>query len=220
MIEKIYYWFHNLISKPEERGEYSSGYWQSMVRKEALILCRGTKGRVLEIGCGEGLFLNQLARQHPELEIWGIDNSATRLNQAEKRLKENNLQNVHLSIQKAPDLSFKDEYFDVVVCVNVFFNMTSIDLVKQTLSQTKRICRKSGRIIFDFRNSLNPLLKIKYQLARHYDATVKNLPLNTYRLEEIEAILQNLNLKIINNRFIGFPLKRFAPIVVIEAEKC
>ena len=90
MFEKIYYLFHRLLSKPDERGEYSGGYWQDMVRGKTLLLCRGLKGKVLEVGCGEGLFLVQLVRQNPDLGIWGIDNSDERLSQAKARLSEKN----------------------------------------------------------------------------------------------------------------------------------
>lgn len=232
MLTKIYYWFHRLISKPEERGEHSSGYWLDKIRRETLMLCRDIRGKILEIGCGEGFFLMQLAKQNPYLEIWGIDNDSTRLNNAEKESKEKNLKNMHFTLEDATNLSFDDEYFDVVICINVFYNMESIELVRKTLGQMKRVCKKSGRLIFDFRNSLNPLLVLKYRFARYYDGTVKvkNLPLNTYNPEQIESILKNLNLKIVNKKFIphlfsesagfiGFSLKRFVPIVIVEAEK-
>lgn len=220
MIKKLYHWLHRLTSNPEEREEYSGGYWQDMVRRQSLALCQGIKGKILEIGCGEGLFLSQLALQNPKAEIWGIDNNKDRLVQAEKRFSDKNLPNIRLSLQEAPNLSFADEYFDIIFCINVFFNMASLDLVEQTLTQMQRITKKGGRILFDFRNALNPLLKVKYKLARHYDDSVANLPLNAYRLKNIESILFSLGFRIIQKKFCGFFLKSFAPIIIIEAEKC
>jgi ubiquinone/menaquinone biosynthesis C-methylase UbiE len=220
MLKKFYCWFHRIISPPEQRGEYSSGYWQERIRKEALTLLRDIAGRVLEVGCGEGLFLVQLAKDNPHLAIWGIDNDIVRLEEADRKSKEKNLKNINLSLQEATRLSFENEYFDSIVCINVFFNMPSFDLVRQTLNQMKRVYKKSGRLIFEFRNSLNPLLLLKYGLARYYDATVKNLPLRCYRPRQIDSLLKDLNLKVKRKIFIGsFILKRFAPIILIEAEK-
>ncbi len=221
MLTKIYYWFHRLISKPQERGEYSSGYWLDKVRKEILILCRGVQGRVLEIGCGEGLFLKQLAEENPGLEIWGIDNERARLSNLEKETQKKNIKNIRLRCEDATNLSFEDEYFERVVCINVFYNMESVEVVRKTLEQMKRVGKKSGRLLFDFRNSLNPFLVLKYRFAKYYDDTVRarNLPLKTYRLKEIKAILNDLSLKIVEKRFVGFPLGLFAPVVIIEAKK-
>lgn len=220
MLKKIYSWFHRLTSNYQERDEYSAGYWQDKIRKETLILCRNLKGRFLEVGFGEGLFLSQLAKQNPGSEIWGIDNCSKELNRAGQRIKEANLVNINLSLQDASNLSFADEYFDTVVCINMFFNLESLKSIKQALVQMKRVCKKSGKLIFEFRNSLNPLLLVKYRLARYYDATVKDLPLRCYRLKQIESMLGDLDFKNIRKIFLCyFIFKRFAPVILIEAEK-
>lgn len=214
MLPKIYRLLLRTTSKPGEKGEYSGGYLQDRVRQEALRLCRGAKGRVLEVGCGEGFFLAQLATQNSGLEMWGIDDDESRLEAASNRL-----QNANLSSQDAAKLSFEDGYFDIAVCINVLFNMKSIEYVKETLAEMVRVCKKSGSIIFDFRNSMNPLLCIKYKFAKYYDDTVKELPLRTYSLSEIEQILNGLNMKITAKRFIGLRSRFLAAAVIIEAKK-
>ena len=220
MLTKAYRWFHRLASSPSERGEYSSGYLQERVRNEAFKLFnRMNSGRAIDIGCGEGLFLAQLSARNSGLEIWGIDNDSERLKRAEERLKSKNIKNIHLSLQEAAKTEFNEAFFDVAICINVFFNLPSVHYVRDALREMVRICKKSGRIIFDFRNSANPLLGIKYKLAPYYDDTVKNLPLNTYSHEEIEKILEDLNLTIVRRRIIGFPIARFAPVVILEAKK-
>ena len=213
MMTKIYRWFLRITSAPGEKGEYSGGYLQDRIRKEALVLCRHVKGRLLEIGCGEGLFLAQIAGQNRELEVWGIDNDDARLKAAALRLP-----NANLSRCDAADLFFKDGYFDAVICVNVLFNLRSIDEVSRTLKEMRRVCKKDGSIIFDFRNSLNPLLFIKYRLARYYDDTLKGLPLKTYHPKKIESILKEIGMTIVNKKFVGFNSRLFAAAVVVEAK--
>jgi len=219
MIEKFYKWLHAATSRPEEAHKYSAGYWQDRVRKVALEMCRRESGRFLEIGCGEGLFLSQLADQNPDTEIWGVDNNPERVKDARKRFEGKNFTKIDISVQEASAISFADGYFDVVICINVLLNMESVETVRKVLAQAGRVCKRSGMIILEFRNSANPMLRIKYALARYYDDTVKDLPLRTYSMEEIESILESLSLKIIDKRYIGALSKRYAPCIVIEAEK-
>jgi hypothetical protein len=73
-------------------------------------------------------------------------------------------------------------------------------------------------MIFDFRNSLNPLLFIKYRLARYYDDTLKSLSLKTYSPEEIGSVLKELGMTAVKKRFIGFNSRFLAAAVVVEAK--
>lgn len=218
MLEKIYYWFHRKTSKSEERGEYSSGYWQAKIRQNAVEICKRHRGRLLEVGCGEGLFLSQMINACPNLEAWGVDNWEEILSKAKTRIGQIK-SDVKLLKTDASNLPFEDAFFDTVVCINVFLSMESIEKVSHALKEMVRVCKSGGRIIFDFRNSLNPLLVVKYRLAKYYDLTIKNLPLNTYNPRDIKMILRELNLNIIQEKYLSFPIKRFAPIIMIEAAK-
>ena len=219
MLKNLYYWFHRKTSSPEERGEYSSGYWQDRVRRESLGLCKDAGGRLLEAGCGEGLFLAELALGNKDIEIYGIDNRKEILEEAGRRFKENGIKNVILSRVDAGSLPFEDCYFDTVVCINVIFNLESLDAVKKVISEITRVGKKGGRVIFDFRNSRNPFLYFKYKLAPYYDPTVRNLPLNTYSLKVIHRLLGKAGLKIISRKTVGFPIDAVAPIIILETEK-
>ncbi len=216
MIAEVYYKLHRFFSKKEERGEYSAGLWQDKIRVATLKSISGSNGKLLEVGCGEGLFLAQICEAIPGISLWGVDSSAERISQAQERLAG---KNAHLSVEDATGLSFDDGFFDVAVCVNVFFNMPSIEAVKKTLAQMKKVVRNDGRLVFDFRNSQNPLLALKYRLAPFYDRTVKNLPLRTYSLDQVTEMLKELGLKIVSKDYFEAPYKRWAPIILIEAKK-
>jgi ubiquinone/menaquinone biosynthesis C-methylase UbiE len=216
MFNFIYSRLHRFFSKPQERGEYSSGVWQDKIRSETLKLCLAGGWQVLEVGCGEGLFLGQLAQATPRFKLWGVDNSPQRIEQARKRLAG---KVSGLSVGDATKLSFGNESFDAVVCINVFFNMPSLDIVRKTLIQMKRVAKKQGRLIFDFRNSANPLLALKYKLAPLYDHTVKDLPLKTYNLKEIADLLKELKLEIVSLKYPGSSSKAWAPIILVEAKR-
>jgi len=219
MLKKLYYWFHNITSKPEERGEYSSGHWQEEVRAQAINLSRIDTGNLLDVGCGEGLFLMKAAENYPHLLIHGIDKWQDILDKAKAKAEEHHLTNVHLAHADATRIPYEDNFFDVIVCINVFFNLPSDDIFDQVLKEISRVCKTGGMMIFDIRNRLNPLLCIKYKLAKYYDETVKDLPLRTYRLQDVEGVLRKYAFQITKKTPLSFPKNKWAPIFVIEARK-
>ncbi len=218
MLEKIYYRLHRMTSGPGEEGEYSSGYWQRRIRERAVEICRQHRGRLLDVGCGEGLFLGRMMTARPDLQVWGVDEWEGILCRAEKRTARIN-SGVRLLRADASELPFEDGSFDVVVCINVLFNMESISVVRSALKDMARVCRKGGRVIFDFRNSLNPLLAVKYRLAAYYDPTVRGLPLNTYEPDDIREILGETNLDVAREEGMFFAVRRFAPVIMMETVK-
>ncbi len=219
MLFKVYYWLRKVIAGSSLTGEYSSGIWQEEVRAKAADLCKDSNGLFLEVGCGEGLFLEKIALINKSVQIYGVDNCNERIERARKRIKKKNIADVRLFLSNGEQLPFKDNYFDVIVCVNVIFNLSSFDHVGKILNEIKRVCKKNGKITFDFRNKRNPLVNMKYKLAPSYDPTVKHLPLKTYNLGQIKRQLNVMGLQIIKINYIGFFLDILAPIILLEARK-
>lgn len=225
MLKKLYYLLHKLTSRPKERGSYSSGYLQEKVRDEALAMCGKLAGRLLDVGCGEGLLIAPLASKDPYISIWGVDNNEKRLKEAEKKVRDMRLTNVEMRFADATELPFSDGYFDMVTCVNTIFNMDSIETVKKVFGEMTRVLKAGGKLVFDFRNSANLVLVLKYKFAPFYDDTVKTLPLRTFSRKEINGILKGLGLKIVDEKYVpaSFSASRwgrtFAPIIVVEAQK-
>lgn len=219
MIRKFYRWFHRATSGSQEAGEYSAGYWPDKLRFAAVRLCGEKTGRLLEVGCGEGLFLTRLGLANNSISIFGIDNNPAMLDRARERIRGKGLGNIELFKGDALSLPFEDCYFDAVVCVNVLFNMPSKDLIIKSLHEMGRVCKKKGRVIFDFRNGQNPAVNLKYALASIYDPTTRGLGLVTWRMDEAEAVLKDMAFEIKNRPYVSFPKGRFTPVVLIEAEK-
>jgi ubiquinone/menaquinone biosynthesis C-methylase UbiE len=219
MIQRVYNWFHRISSRSGEKGEYSGGVWPNLVRRAARDLCLQTRGRVLEIGCGEGLFLIELAKVNPGLEIWGVDNSRERLEQAAVRCQAAGVNNVRLLKQEATEIAFSDGFFDAVLCINTLFNMDSLGTVARTLGEMKRVVTAGGKLIFDFRNALNLVVRIKYRLAPCYDPTVKLIHLKAYTPGQMAGVMRSLNLRPARKIALGFPWKMLAPVILVEARK-
>lgn len=217
MIKKLYSWLYKMTAREDEKGEYSGGLIQGAIREAVLELCGGFTGKTLEIGTGAGLFLIKLASQNPGLKIWSVDTSDEFLDRVAKKIDEKGLGNIHLLHQNAQDMSFDDDYFDVVICINFFVDMDMGSAIR-VLKEIKRVSRATGRIIFEFRNSRNAFFRLKYKLAKYYDLSAP-YPLYTYHPDQIDKVLEGLGLEIIDKKYIGFPIKRFAPIIIVEARK-
>lgn len=215
VIHDIYYWLYRVTSRPDERGERFGGRLQGAVRQCALDLCKGLRGKALEVGCGSGLFVMKLAAQEPALEVWGVDHDKNLVAELERKASERKLGNLRIALQDGKKLSFADGTFDKVIGINLFLNLNT-DIMNALLKEMRRVCKVSGRIVFDFRSSRNPVFVLKYKLARFYDATAP-YPLYTHSPERIERLLEEAGLKTVNKVTLGFPVKWFAPIIVIEA---
>ena len=219
LVGRIYSKFIWLVSRPQERGIHSAGYWMGKVRKNTVDLCSRDAGDVLEIGCGDGLFLSELASVNKQAHLFGIDNLPERIAAAEGRMKRYGLNGIQLYLGDATHMPFPNGHFGTVVCINLLINLPTLDVVRAFMKEMQRVTAPGGRVIFDIRNAANPLLYWKYRLARWYDPTIKDLTLRTYKLQDIVQVLSEMGLKISHKTAIGFPWASLAPVILIEAEK-
>lgn len=219
MLKKIYYFFHAKFSKQTERGEYSAGRWQNLVREAVLEKTQALSGSLLEVGCGEGLFLSALAKRNKNIKLFGIDIWDKILERARERFAADKMFGIEVMQADATKLPYENKRFDAVVCMNVLFNLPTDEMCYKTLSEMARVCKPGGKIVLDIRNARNPLLWVKYKLAPLYDETVKDLPLRTYKLKILLKQLEELGIKIVEVKPIDFPQNNLAPLFVITGEK-
>lgn len=214
-LEKVYLWLRDLVSKPSERGMSSAGYWQDKLRRNVLDRLAKAEGRLLEIGCGEGLFLEHLSRLNPQVRLFGIERSALVLSDAQRRLN----RNILLVSSDAGRLPFKDASFEWAVGVNLFICVESMEVLAGILREAGRVLRPGAKLIIEFRNKGNIFLRLKYKLARYYDSTTEKHPLSTYYKEDVLRILADAGFSVSKIEEIDFPLKGLAAIFVVEAVK-
>jgi ubiquinone/menaquinone biosynthesis C-methylase UbiE len=200
---------------PNEVGEYSSGHLPQLVRHAALEHMPRTKGRILDLGCGEGLLLKGLIGSHPTVEAYGLDPWGEILLRAKKRMA----RRVTLFKGDSFHLPFKDGTLKVVFCLNLFNNLAEKKEVIRTMREVYRVLGPGGHLIFDFRNTLNPLIYLGYKLAFIHDPEIK-VPLKTHTLRWMKRSLRGTGFKkdatIVP---LAFGLKLFAPALLIAAKK-
>lgn len=97
---------------------------------------------VLSVGCGPGVFLREIAELHPDIDVAGVDQSSTRIQQAEQRC--HGLPNVRVSVGDAMELPFESNRFDLVFCR---FLLEYLPDKESAVREICRVCRKGGTVV-------------------------------------------------------------------------
>lgn len=123
-------------------------------RVDYLISLGGIKPgkKVLEVGCGTGIFTEKLAATGAE--IFAIDISPDLLSKAENKIKR---ANVVFKIADLENLPFESESFDCVVGVSVLHHVD----IKKAIKEIKRVLKKSGKMVFSEPNMINPQIALQ-----------------------------------------------------------
>ncbi|MCU0542569.1 MAG: class I SAM-dependent methyltransferase [Oscillatoriaceae cyanobacterium Prado104] len=96
--------------------------------------------RVLDIGCGTGALLQQIASNYPQAQLFGIDPVAEMLAIARQKLPAK----AELKQAWAEALPFDSEQFDVVVSCNMFHYIRQPVIA---LQEMHRVLRSNGQLI-------------------------------------------------------------------------
>lgn len=116
------------------------GFYGPLRRIEARWLGRSPRD-VLELGFGQGFNLADLGGRHPGLRFAGIDLTPAHLALAERRIRDQGLQNVSLCLGDFHHLPFADASFDQVFAIEVFCYATDLELA---FSEVRRVLRPGG----------------------------------------------------------------------------
>lgn len=99
--------------------------------------------RLLDVGCGAGLF--EIAYAHWLKEIYGVDYSEVMVKVAKKNIEK--YDNVIIEKADIQNLPFKDEFFDKVLVNSVIQYLGDLDEVEKSFEELKRVTKAGGRIL-------------------------------------------------------------------------
>src|SRR5215471_6766648 len=97
---------------------------------------------LLSVGCGPGVFLRELAENHPEIDVVGVDISPARIKEAEKRLR--GIPNARVHVGSALSLPFETNSFDLVFSRFLLEYLPDKPLAVQEMA---RVCRPGGDLL-------------------------------------------------------------------------
>jgi len=113
------------------------------------------------------------------------------------------------------DLPFKEETFDLVLCIELLHHLTD-DVLKNAVAQISGVTKSGGFFIFDVKNNLNPYLQYRY---RKRDNITRALTLKARSVNEMTSLVEGAGFKAINKKGIFSPITLLAPIVIVFCEK-
>ncbi len=125
--------------KTREEAFWNDDYLRTMVLP-ALGLKAGAT--VLDVGCGQGGLILEIARLYPGADCVGADFDERLLEDARRRIKDERLANVRVQLGDALKLAeFEDAAFDVVCCQTLLANVPDPDLA---VRQMARVLKRGG----------------------------------------------------------------------------
>ena len=157
--------------------------------------------KLVELGCGVGRLIGELAKRFPQVDCWGIDYSYQMLQQTRRywinqqdlyldrtergfpivQNKGFSLENLQLGLAKAEALPFGDNSLDLV-CHS--FLLDRLENPIQALEEQFRILKKGGRLIF-----ISPL---NFQKKQHWEAL--------YPVDKLLKEIENLSFSVVSQQ--------------------
>ena len=104
-----------------------------------------SRPRILDVGCGTGRFLKQLATAVPDARLYGVDLSPYYLRRAHAVAGEDAAE-LSLVAENAEAMPFPDSYFDAVSCVFMFHELPK-RARRKVMSEMARVVRPGGTVV-------------------------------------------------------------------------
>ena len=178
-------------------------------RTVTIVRDHGTAHRILDAGCGTGLFSIALAGALPGSQVIGVDLSTGMLGVASAQAHARSLRSVSFSRADAAALPFDRDSFDVVVAAGLLPNINDRSGVVRELT---RVVRTGGRLLvveFD-RDAMGPVLRlffgimilgyrsISFVFRRFRFADSWNIRSSTIDREEFESLVRESGLSLVS----------------------
>ncbi|MBF0412326.1 MAG: class I SAM-dependent methyltransferase [Desulfamplus sp.] len=127
-------------------------YWKRL--EYMLNICSDfAASNVLDLGCGQGVFLPSLSKYYEN--VFGLDLDVSI---AEIIKRKYHLNNITLFKKNIFDNTFQDNTFDLIFAPSVLEHFYDLNLI---FSELKRILKKKGRLVFS-----SPTETILYEIGR------------------------------------------------------
>lgn len=111
--------------------------------------------RVLEVGCGRGVFSDYLATRFPSASIVAVDFSQNAIEIA--RTEFNGKPNIEFRVENAESLSFSDNEFDFYISCETLEHVLHPESM---ITEVNRVLKKGGTFIVTTENYLNAYLLV------------------------------------------------------------
>ncbi len=210
------------MKKLPEKENTNIDYWEQVLNaptpayqelfdaeKEYLSTNIKPNSFVLDIGCGEGRNIQSILERTQN--IFGVDNDQKAVDDAKKRFEK--IDTVKVVVASADKLPFEDETFDVVIMMNVFYNLDNKKDI--SLSEVARVLRSKGTFTlssyaetaFDERMKIYkmvnaPIKKIEGTKVV-FDESLRANTSEQFSLDELRAFGEKSGLLLVDSKKVG-----------------
>ena len=112
--------------------------------------------KILEIGCGTGVFTEKLAQTGAE--IVAVDISSHLLSKAQEKISAPNVHLLEADLENLPSLN---NYFDAVVGVSILHHVN----IRKAIDEISRVLKRGGKVVFSEPNMLNPQIAVQKNVS-------------------------------------------------------
>jgi len=182
-------------------------YWHNKKWQTLSKFLKGLeKGKLLDIGCADGITTYQIYKNFPKLKITGLDYYKKAIDFARKTKPQ-----IKFVVGDAHKLPFKDDNFDIVTTIETLEHLHSPHVV---LAEIRRVLKSDGYlIIVQDTNSL--LFRTVWWFWTHWKGSVwKNSHINCVKPEILIRNIKKSEFKINKIEFINLQMEVF-----IKAQK-
>lgn len=131
-------WYFNSIRK-----NILQKYWHTRRFEEVTKVIESSGGRILDIGCADGVFTNEILKKSNASEIIAIDVLKESLDWAKKHWGEE--KRIKFVMGDAHNLKFDSNSFDAVFALEV---LEHVYKPQDVLNEIKRVLKKGGYAVF------------------------------------------------------------------------
>lgn len=184
------YNYEKVLFGRKENLDFSPFYPGYFHLSSAFSALRGKKGKLLDVGCGQGAVSKVIKSYFPQFEVSGIDVSKASLKQAGI-----NPSDVNFRYGSAYRIPFKNATFDVVASFDV---MEHLDTPAKALKEIGRVLKKGGTFILSCPTEGN-ISTLHGFIWRVFRINLKEKHVGhvqMYTFAELSHLLENEGLKI------------------------
>ncbi len=137
---KIFDYEETFMGVREKKPQQYRLYFNEDYRLRSLTkIVKIDKGRLLDIGCGGGVFTESLSYYYPNINIFGCDISKTAISYAKKL----GAGNIKYRVINNGHFPYSDNFFDVCICLDVLEHVPDIF---HFIKEIKRVLKKDGML--------------------------------------------------------------------------
>lgn len=151
--------------------------------------------RMLDLACGTGILLRQMAEQVPGMEVYGIDASADMLEQARKLLEgrpDVYLARADLNTEELAHVFSSPQTFDLITCTNVLHDLAH---PRKFLTALRALLTPDGQLVIEDFAPRRPA--VLWSVFERLLGWIEKVPVHALTLDEVQTLCEAAGLRVV-----------------------